>query len=77
MKTLLLSALYAVCISSTIAQLPSNVKVINGPELNPALRDVQLNFQNPLCEYKPSERVRYVFYDQVNVTQKGTHSLVR
>lgn len=64
-----MSVLCAVCISSTIAQLPANVKIINGPELIPALRDVQLNFQNPLCEYKPSERVRYVFYDQVNVTE--------
>ena len=69
MKPFLISILCAVCVSSTIAQLPSNVKDINRPDLIPALRDVQINFQNPLCEYKPSERVRYVFYDQVNVTE--------
>jgi len=69
MKTFLISILCAACVSSTIAQLPSNVKDINRPDLIPALRDVQLNLQNPLCEYKPSERVRYVFYDQVNVTE--------
>jgi microsomal dipeptidase-like Zn-dependent dipeptidase len=65
----IISLLAAFNLSAQITTDPKLNKAVANPVLNNTNINLTINNQNPLCEYRPNEAVKYIFYDNVNMRE--------